>query len=330
MALFDAIEIFARVVEAGNITRAAEQLGLSKSRVSECVIALEKRLGVRLLDRTTRHVSPTEAGVIFYQRCTRALEEAHAGVTEVMAYQETPVGHMRIGAPEAFADRFIIPALGSFLAENPQVTAEIVEDMRMVNLVEQRLDLSIRIVREPEPATIVRKLGMSEILVCAAPDYIARHGVPQHPVDIPDHKCIGFAALYWAREWSFLSPQKHTVSLSPVMICNSTASLRAAVVSGIGLAALPRWAVATELNEGALVRVMRDWTLPESGIYAVYPSNRLVTAKVRRFVDHLAPILRQSLSDMPDMDVAQDGCPADGVNVISDGSRPDEQAASLR
>ena len=154
--------------------------------------------------------------------------------------------------------------------------------------------------------------------------------MPQHPVDIPDHKCIGFAALYWAREWPFLSPQKHTVSLSPVMICNSTASLRAAVVSGIGLAALPRWAVATELNEGALVRVMPDWTLPESGIYAVYPSNRLVTAKVRRFVDHLAPILRKSLSDMPDMDVAQDGYPADGVNVISDGSRPDEQAASLR
>jgi len=311
MALFDAIEIYARVVEAGNITRAAEQLGLSKSRVSECVISLEKRLGVRLLDRTTRHVSPTEAGTIFYQRCARALEEAHTGITEVMAHQEAPVGHLRIGAPEAFADRFVTPALTSFLAENPEVTAEIIEDMRVVNLVEQRLDLSIRIVREPEPATIVRQLGLSQVLICASADYLAKAGVPQHPHDIASHKCVGFSALYWAREWPFLAPEKITVPLTPVLVSNSTSSLRAAAVSGMGLAALPRWAIARELADGDLVQVLADWTLPESGIFAVYPSNRLVTAKVRRFVDHLAPILRRSLQELPERRIAEAAPPAE-------------------
>jgi len=146
MARFDELEIFTTVVEARTITAAADRLRLSKSRVSEAVMALEARLGTRLLDRTTRRVSPTEAGSILYERCRRALDEAQAGMAEVMARQDTPVGHLRIGAPEGFADRYVIPALTSFLEANPQITADVVEDVHLTGLVENRLDLSIRVV----------------------------------------------------------------------------------------------------------------------------------------------------------------------------------------
>lgn len=296
MARFDEIEIFATVVEVGTITAAADRLRLSKSRVSEAVIALEARLGARLLDRTTRRVSPTEAGRIFYQRCRRALDEAQAGVAEVMARQDIPIGHLRIGAPEGFADRYVIPALASFLEANSQITVEIVEDVHMTGLVENRLDLSIRVVHEPDGAMIVRRLGGSPVIACASPRFAERHGVPERAEDIRCFPIIGFSPLFWSREWRFLRGEEvQVVPVSPVLCVNSTAALRSALLADMGIAALPIWAVADEIANGRLIRVFADEALPESGIYAVYPSNRLITAKVRRFVDHLAPVLRQRL-----------------------------------
>jgi LysR family transcriptional regulator, regulator for bpeEF and oprC len=296
MPRFDEIEIFATVVEAGTITAAADRLRLSKSRVSEAVMALEARLGARLLDRSTRRVSPTEAGRIFYERCRRALDEAQAGVTEVMARQDMPVGHLRIGAPEGFADRFVIPALADFLEVNPQITVEVVEDVRMTGLVENRLDLSIRVVREPDGAMIVRRLGNSPVIGCASPRFVERHGLPERTEDVARFPIIGFSPLFWAREWRFRrGGEVQTVPVSPVLSVNSTAALRAAVLADIGITALPIWAVADEIASGRLIRVLQNETLPESGIFAVYPSNRLITTKVRRFVDHLAPVLRQRL-----------------------------------
>ncbi len=303
MARFDEIEIFATVVEAGTITAAADRLRLSKSRVSEAVMTLEARLGGRLLDRTTRRISPTEAGRIFYDRCRRALDEAQAGVAEVMARQEAPIGHLRIGAPEGFADRYVIPALASFLEANPQITVEVVEDVQMTGLVENRLDLSIRVVREPDGAMIVRKLGSSPVLACASPRFVERHGLPERAEDVAHFPIIGFSPLFWSREWRFRRGEEVlTVPVSPVISVNSTAALRSALLADIGMSALPIWAVAEEIASGRLIRVLPDETLPESGIYAVYPSNRLITTKVRRFVDHLAPILRGRLEGAPSGD----------------------------
>ncbi|MFW5680743.1 MAG: LysR family transcriptional regulator [Pseudomonadota bacterium] len=296
MARFDEIEIFATVVEAGTITAAADRLCLSKSRVSEAVMALEARLGARLLDRTTRRISPTEAGTIFYERCRRALDEAQAGVAEVMARQETPVGHLRIGAPEGFADRYVIPALAGFLEANPQITVEVVEDVQMTGLVENRLDLSIRVVRDPDGAMIVRRLGASPVIACASPRFAERHGLPERAEDVPRFPIVGFKPLFWSREWRVQRGEEVlAVPVSPVVSVNSTAALRSAILADIGIGALPIWAVADEIAAGRLVRVLPGEVFPESGIYAVYPSNRLVTTKVRRFVDHLAPVLRKRL-----------------------------------
>ena len=259
-------------------------------------MALEARLGARLLDRTTRRVLPTEAGTIFYERCRRALDEAQAGVAEVMARQETPVGHLRIGAPEGFGDRYVIPALAGFLEANPQITAEVIEDVRMTGLVENRLDVSIRVVREPDGAMIVRRLGGSPVIACASPRFAERHGLPACAEEVARFPVIGFAPLFWSREWRFLrGGEVLSVPVSPVLSVNSTAALRSALLADIGMTALPVWAVAEEIAGGRLLRVLPQETLPESGIYAVYPSNRLVTTKVRRFVDYLARLLRRRL-----------------------------------
>jgi DNA-binding transcriptional LysR family regulator len=212
-----------------------------------------------------------------------------------MARQDEPMGHLRIGAPDGFADRYVAPALATFLAAYPSVTAEIVEDIRFANLVEQRLDLTIRIVREPDDAAIVRRLGTSEVVICAAPELIERRGAPTHPTEIGNWPCVGFAMANWWREWRFEAPEALSIPIKPCFISNGTGSLRAAGVAGIGLTAIPRWAITDELAAGLLEVVLPDWKLMESGIYAVYPSNRLVTTKVRRFVDHLAPIIRRKL-----------------------------------
>lgn len=293
MALFDEIEVFARVVECGGITSAAERLKLSKSRVSECVRALEARLGERLLERSTRRVAPTEAGAIFYGRCVRALDEAQAGVAEILARRDEPAGHLRIGSPDLFAELYLVPALAGFLAQHPKVTAEIVEDARVTNLVAERLDLTIRIVREPDEAAIVRQLGTSEVVLCAAPALLAARGAPAHPSEIGAWPCIGFAFANWWREWRFEEPEPLVIPVKPLMSCNATSALKAAALAGIGLVPIPRWAIAAELAAGRLVSVFPGWRLLRSGIYAVYPSNRLVTTKVRRFVEHLAPLLRE-------------------------------------
>lgn len=301
MARFDEIEIFATVVEAGAITAAADRLRLSKSRVSEAVLGLEARLGARLLDRTTRRISPTEAGRIFYERCRRALDEAQAGEAEVMARQETPVGHLRIGAPEGFSDRYVIPALAGFLEANSQITVEVVEDVHMTGLVENRLDLSIRVVREPDGAMIVRRLGASPVIACASSHFVERYGLPERAEDVARFPIIGFSPLFWSREWRVHRGEEVlAVPVSPLVSVNSTAAIRSALLANIGMSALPIWAVADELASGRLIQILPNEVWPESGIYAVYPSNRLITTKVRRFVDHLVSVLRERFKTLPE------------------------------
>lgn len=215
-----------------------------------------------------------------------------------MARQEVPVGHLKIGAPEGFADRYVIPALAGFLGANPQVTVEVIEDVRMTGLIENRLDVAIRVVREPDGAMIVRRLGNSQVIACASCGFVERYGLPERAEDVPRFPVIGFTPLFRSREWRFLrGAEVLSVPVTPVLSVNSKAALRSALLAEIGMTALPICAVADEIASGRLLRVLPAGTLPESGIYALYPSNRLVTTNVRRFVDHLAPVLRQRLAN---------------------------------
>jgi DNA-binding transcriptional LysR family regulator len=296
MALFDDFEIFARVVELGNFSRAAAALNLSRSRVSEAVRGMETRVGARLFERTTRQVVPTEAGRAFYARVRRAIDEAQAAHDELAAHAEEPAGRLRIGAVDDFADRYLVPPLASFLAAHPRLSVELHEDARQVDLVEAGFDLAIRIALDPDPGLIVRRLGSSRVIVVAAPGYLAAAGTPGHPSDVTRHRLIGFAPVFWGREWRFRGPEGPVVvPVAPAFLTRATATLRQAALEGFGLAALPDWAVTAEIAEGRLVRVLDGWTTPEAGIYAVYPSNRLIAMRVRACVDHLARHLARVL-----------------------------------
>jgi DNA-binding transcriptional LysR family regulator len=293
MHQFDGMEIFAAVVEAGGFSAAARKLELAKSTVSASVADLEARLGARLLDRTTRRLSPTEAGRLYYARCKRALEEAELGRSEVRAAQAEPAGRLRVASPGLFTALHLVPAATRFLVENPRLEIEFVESPGAARLVEEGLDLAIRVSPEPEPNLIVRRLASSSVVIVASQGYLKEHGTPRHPADAAAHRTLGFSPLFWGREWRFEGPKGiETFPIRPALLTNSAETLRTAAVAGAGLTALPIWGVADLLKTGELVRVLEDWRTPQSGIYAVFPSNRLMAAKVRLFVERVARALK--------------------------------------
>ncbi|WP_428665412.1 LysR substrate-binding domain-containing protein [Reyranella sp.] len=289
MDAFAGMEAFAAVVERGSFTAAAASLQTAKSSISETVRALEERLGVRLLDRTTRRVRLTEAGTAFYRQCRRLLDGAAAARAEMQAAQKTPAGRLRLATPDAFAQRYIVPGLPAFLSAHPRVEIELVEGTAAARLVDEGIDLAIRIVAKPEPTLVVRRIATSQVVIVASPGYLAQHGAPTTPRDVLGHRLIGFTPLPWRDTWSL---GNETIAVNPGLLTSSGESLRAAALAGLGLAPVPEWLVADALVAGQLTRVLTGHEPPAGGIYAVYPGNRLLTPTVRAFVDHLARDLR--------------------------------------
>jgi DNA-binding transcriptional LysR family regulator len=289
MEAFAGIEAFARVVETGSFTAAAQALQTAKSSISETVRALEGRMGVRLLDRTTRRVRTTEAGAAFYRRCRRLLDEAAQARSEAQAAHREPTGRLTVAAPDAFAERFIVPGLAAFLARYPTIEIELVEGSAATRLVDEGIDLAIRIVEKPELGLVVRRIATSRVVIVASPAYLARHGTPAQPRDLLGHSLIGFAPLPWRDRWRV---GKETLSVQPRLLTRSGESLRAAALAGLGIAALPEWLVADLLVTGQVARLLERHQTPTAGIYAVYPTNRLLTPKIRLFVDHIVADLR--------------------------------------
>lgn len=285
MDSFAGFEAFVAVVERGSFTAAAASLQTAKSSVSETVRALEDRLGVRLLERTTRRVRPTAAGADFYRHCRRLIDEADAARREAQATQKAPAGRLRIGTPDAFAERHLVPGLGPFLARYPTIEIELVEAAGAADLVAQGLDLAIRVVERPEPRLVVRRIGTQRIVIVAAPAYLAAAGMPGAPRDLLSHRLIGFSPLAWRDTWRI---GRETLAVAPRLLTDSGESLRAAALAGLGIAAAPDWLVADALVSGQLVRLLPEEAMPSGGIYAVYPTHRLLASRVRLFVDHLA------------------------------------------
>lgn len=282
MEPFAGLEAFARVVEAGSFTAAAARLQTAKSSVSEAVRALEERLGVRLLDRTTRRVRPTEAGLLFYERCRRLLDEAEAARAEVQSAGAAPGGLLRVAAPEGFAPRFILPALAEFLNAHPTLEIELVEAQAYARLVDEGLDLAIRITGTPDPSLVVRKIGVSRTVIVATPSYLAASPPLKRPEDVAHHRTVGFTPLAWRDTWRI---DGRDISVRPRLLSNNTESMRVAALAGLGLVVLPEWMVADALASGALAQVLPDSETPASEIFAAYPTNRLIAPKVRAFVD---------------------------------------------
>ncbi len=289
MDRLDGIAAFALVVETGSFTAAARRLKLSKSAVSAHVQRLEERLGIQLLHRTTRRLSTTEAGRAYHQFCVRILADAEAAEQAAGALHREPRGTLRISAPDAFGWMHVAPAVVSFRERFPDITVDLTLEERHVNLVDEALDLAIRIGTLPDSPLIVRRLAPSRLLLCAAPAYLQRRGRPSSPQQLRSHACLVFPPLWRDGHWQLAGKRRQErVPVAGTIVSNSAEVLRAAALGGVGIASLPTWAICDELRSGALEAVLPGWAPAPSVIHAVYPGNRRMSAKVRAFVDHLA------------------------------------------
>jgi DNA-binding transcriptional LysR family regulator len=283
------MEIFARVVEAKSFSRAGQRLKLSTSAISKHVNQLEKSLGVRLLNRTTRSISVTEVGAAFYERCSRIIAEATDAEASVASLHAEPRGTLKVNVPVAFGVIHIAPALAQLLHTFPQLHIEMTLSDRVVNLAEDGYDAAVVIAQEVSPLLVARKLMANFCQVCATPDYFARHGVPTSPHDLVHHNCIVCSPGVTGRGWCFNGPQGElwTPVKGNVRLDNENA-IRQAALSGLGVALLPNYIVGGDIQTGALHGVLSDYTSAESAVYIVYLSNRHLPVKVRAFVDFLA------------------------------------------
>lgn len=284
------IAIFVRVVEAGSFTAAAAALGMSQSVVSRRVSALEKHLGVRLMQRTTRRLSLTEAGTSLFRRAQRSLSELADATQEVTQHQAEPRGTLRITAPVAFTLLHLTPLIGEFVTRYPQVRPELILDDRRVDIVDEGFDLAIRICELEDSNLVAVKLAPARHVVCGSPQYLARRGTPQSPDELIHHDCMVYTIGRTPGRWAFRRPGTRETLLVPVqgpMQSNNTLVSKAAALAGLGLVHLPTFYVGDELRAGALQPVLTKFVPQVHGVFAVYPQRRGLAPKVRVFVDFL-------------------------------------------
>lgn len=291
------IAIFVQVIDSGSFTAAAEKLGISKSVISKYVTRLEDRLGVRLLNRTTRRLSLTEAGNVLYKGSLRGLEEIEAAEIEVTRLQKTPRGKLRINTPMSFGILHIAPALPDFVARYPDLSVDISLEDRQVDLVEEGFDLSIRIAELPDSSLIASRLGPCRHVVCASPEYLATHGTPRTPDDLRGHNALTYRYQMSPSEWRFITPEGRytSVPVTGSIEMNNSLAIREALLRGAGITLTPTFIVGGDIKAGRLSTVLPNYRAQELSIYAVYPERRHLSPKVRAFVD----FMKERLSDPP-------------------------------
>jgi DNA-binding transcriptional LysR family regulator len=288
---------FATVVAAGSFAAAAQRLKLSPAMVTNHVRALEERLGARLLNRTTRKLSLTEAGKGYFEQCGLILAQIEAADSSVAELHAKPQGKLRLNAASVLAHS-MAPLIGGFNAAYPDITVELSTTDRMIDLVEEGVDVAIRFNRPPDSSVIVRRLGQFRVILCAAPAYLEKHGAPHEPGELAQHCCIaymyrGFDRL--TREWTLTGPKGEvTVRISGKLHTNSLETLLTAALDGRGIAMALGGTVERALGSGRLVRVLPEYHLGEFPIIALYPHRQHLSAKVRCFVDFAAQHFAQN------------------------------------
>ena len=283
------IAVFVRVVERGSFTLAADDMDISRAVVSKYISRLEERLGARLLNRTTRRLSLTEAGAALFEASRGALERIEEAESAVAQFQAAPRGRLRVSAPMSFGIHHQGPAIADFAREYPAVTLDIRLDDRFVNLVEDGIDVAVRIGLLTDSSLVARKLGLTRAVACASPAYLAEHGEPETPEELASHDCLIYSYLANANVWRFLSRdgREIPVAVTGSLRINNGIVLAEAALAGRGILVTPSFYVAPMLRDGRLKRILTDFRLPELGIYAVYPQKGHVPPKVRVFIDYL-------------------------------------------
>jgi DNA-binding transcriptional LysR family regulator len=280
------IALFARVVEEKSFSGAARRLNLSKSLVSKHITQLEKSIGSRLLNRTTRALSLTEAGAALYDHAARILEELEEAKLAVSRLQTTPRGILRISAPVAFGRLHVASALPQFLVAHPELKIDMVTTDRFVDLAEEGYDVVVRIVGDPPPNVVARKLAPVNRRICATPEYFARHGLPKTPRDLENHNCLTYTYFNPQDPWRLRGPEGDiSVRASGDLRVNDDDALAEAVLGGLGIALLPTFIIGRDLQAGRLQAVLSAYVPLERHIFAIYLANRHLSAKVRAFID---------------------------------------------
>jgi DNA-binding transcriptional LysR family regulator len=296
MDRFQEMRVFVAVVDSGSFVRAAHTLDLPKTAVSRLLNGLEHRLGVRLLHRTTRKLSLTPEGALFLERCRPLIDGVAEAEAELSAHAGEAIGTLRVNVPVTFGLKHLAALWPAFMALHPRITLEVTLSDQQVDLVEEGFDVAVRIARLEESTLISRRLSATRLVLCASPTYLREHGTPRHPAELARHAVIAYSLLSMGDHWAFSAPPGSegpvVVKVSPRMRSNSGDTCTAAALQHIGLVLQPTFLVGPHLHSGALVEVMPEYRATELGVYAVYPSRRHLTPKVRALVDFLVDAFR--------------------------------------
>lgn len=289
MDRFDAMATFACVADVGSISGAAERLGIAKSAVSRRLRDLENHLGVELIHRTTRHLALTPSGEAFYHRATRLLADLDEAEEAVSREHGELSGVIRLAAPLSFGLLHLQPAINAFMAAHPWVNFDLNLDDNEVDLVAEGFDLGVRLASLPDSTLIARKLAPIRNMAAASPDYLARHGTPQHPSELIDHDCLIYSNVPANQVWGYRDEQGRwrPVKGRTRLRVNNGDFLREAAIRGPGIVIEPTFLLHRAVAEGRLVPILTDTEWPEIGAYAVYPQTRHLAARVRAFIDFL-------------------------------------------
>jgi DNA-binding transcriptional LysR family regulator len=289
MDRFDAMRVFTRVVERRSFTLASDDLGLPRSTVTDAVKQLEARLGVRLLQRTTRHVSSTLDGEAYYQRCLRILSDIEDAESAFAGAK--PKGMLRVEVQGTLARHFLLPGLPGFLTEYPDIELSMSEGERWIDLIREGVDCVLRFGHLADSDMVVRRVVMLERLTCAAPDYLDRFGIPANIDELDGHRIVGLRSLTTGtlRPTEFMVGEKsHIVTLPAIISVTGTESYLATARLGLGLVQVPRFHAAADLARGTLVQILPDCPPPSIPISLLYPHNRQLSPRVRVFLDWAA------------------------------------------
>lgn len=291
------MSVFTSVVEHENFTAAAEHLNMSRASASKHISALEDCLGGRLLNRTTRRISLTEAGKAYYERCKQILDDVEEAECVVTGFSSEPRGQLRINAPMSFGTRQLGGIVSRFCQAQPAIHIDLSLNDRFVDVVEEGYDLVIRIGQLEDSSLVARKLAPCHRILCASPDYLAAHGYPSSPEALSQHNCLHYSLLESDKHWILNAPDgtEHPVTIQPSLVANNGDVLCNAAIDGLGIVMQPTFIVGDAIRAGKLEIILPDYRPKVIGLYAIYPSNRHLSAKVRAFIDFVV----EEISEQP-------------------------------
>ncbi|HEC5301893.1 TPA: LysR family transcriptional regulator [Enterobacter asburiae] len=292
MDLFSGLIEFVRIVELRSFKKAGESLNLSKSAVSKSILRLETRLGVRLLNRTTRSVSPTHEGELFYWDCKKIFQSMNDSIDNVVSYRSTPKGKIRVESVVSFGDLILVPALPEFVRLYPDISLDLRLNDHIVDMTEDNIDVVIRIGIPRDPNLIAREIIGSRMVLAAAPDYLKSRGMPESPLQLNEYKCLKYSLSDGrTHHWTFMMDGSARVIQTPDHLeINNTKALIDLAVSGVGIIQLMDFIIASELSSGTLVEILPEFSTPGVPVYIGYRHNRYMSSKVRAFIDFISSL----------------------------------------